>query len=572
MKSFIRWLRNLTSARRPSPTRHRLRLEALEDRLVPSTLTVLNSADSGPGSLRDAIAAAHSGDTINFAPALAGQTITLTSGELAITKALAIQGPGADLLTVSGSYAGRVFDIAGRAGTVALTGLTVANGLALDSGGGLVNYASLAVSDCVFVNDYVGGESFTNGHQEVGGAVANYGTLSVTGTRFTLDGVSSWDSHALAAGGALANYGLLTVSGADFESNQVFLSGYTDRLGEGGALANFGTATVTDSIFSTNGFSGGVPGYGGAIENRGTLTVADSGFSSNGYVYLDNRLLLAPAVEGGAIHNRANLTVTDSFVGFNLAQFGGGIENRGTALVSGLDFEENGAVNEGGAIQNWGDIRVAATVVGHFIDGQSYGNVAGGYVFFGLTGQQGIGGGISNRGTMVLEGSSVAGNIAAGGSNLISGEFSPSPEGGGIANFGSLVIHNSTISANTLGGGDTILIGVGIANFGSLAIDGSTISDNLAFLDGTEQGAEGGGIANFGSLVVTGSVITGNGFTDFDGNPLGEGGGIANFGTSAIDASTVCGNFAALGADAFNTGSLTVNSDSTVCVLVSTQP
>ena len=54
----------------------RMRLEPLEGRDVPSTLTVTNANDGGAGSLRAAIAAARSGDTIRFAPALIGQTIT----------------------------------------------------------------------------------------------------------------------------------------------------------------------------------------------------------------------------------------------------------------------------------------------------------------------------------------------------------------------------------------------------------------------------------------------------------------------------------------------------------------
>jgi hypothetical protein len=57
------------------------RLEALEDRTVPSTLIVINVLDTGAlgdGSLCGEIAAAQSGDTINFAPSLLGQTITLT--------------------------------------------------------------------------------------------------------------------------------------------------------------------------------------------------------------------------------------------------------------------------------------------------------------------------------------------------------------------------------------------------------------------------------------------------------------------------------------------------------------
>jgi hypothetical protein len=68
------------------------RLEVPEDRTVLSTLTVLNTLDRGPGSLRDTIAAAGRGDTSACDPSLAGQTITLTGGELAITKRLDIEG------------------------------------------------------------------------------------------------------------------------------------------------------------------------------------------------------------------------------------------------------------------------------------------------------------------------------------------------------------------------------------------------------------------------------------------------------------------------------------------------
>ena len=63
-----------------------------------TTITVVNGNDSGPGSLRQAILNASSGDTINFAPRVA--TVTLTSGELVINKNLTIIGPGANRLTV----------------------------------------------------------------------------------------------------------------------------------------------------------------------------------------------------------------------------------------------------------------------------------------------------------------------------------------------------------------------------------------------------------------------------------------------------------------------------------------
>src|SRR5262245_13761950 len=102
--SFAKWVKRANrqttrfprTIRRDNPV-HRLRirprLEELECRNLPSTLTVLNDADSGPGSLRDTIATARSGDTVIFDPSLDGETITLTSGELAFNQSLNIRGP-----------------------------------------------------------------------------------------------------------------------------------------------------------------------------------------------------------------------------------------------------------------------------------------------------------------------------------------------------------------------------------------------------------------------------------------------------------------------------------------------
>ena len=61
--------------------------------VLATTIIVTNTNDRGPGSLRSAIAAASDGDTIQLDPALKGQTITLTSGELFINKNLTITGP-----------------------------------------------------------------------------------------------------------------------------------------------------------------------------------------------------------------------------------------------------------------------------------------------------------------------------------------------------------------------------------------------------------------------------------------------------------------------------------------------
>lgn len=125
-----------------------------------ATLTVTNTNDNGMGSLRDTIAAA-AGDTITFG--VTG-TITLTTGELLISKNLTIQGPGANQLTISGNLASRVFNISSNI-TVTMDGLTIANGKASGSG------------------------------QNTGGGIANSGTLNVTNSTLSGNSASGGRTH-----------------------------------------------------------------------------------------------------------------------------------------------------------------------------------------------------------------------------------------------------------------------------------------------------------------------------------------------------------------------------------------
>src|SRR5713226_6236750 len=128
-------------ARRRKPASHWRsfvpRLDVLEDRTLPSTFSVLNLADSGHGSLRQAVldANAHPGaDVIRFAHGLHG-IIILTSGELDITGDLTIHGPRASQIAVSGNDAGRVFRV-GSGVSVGIDHLTITHGRA-DNGGGI---------------------------------------------------------------------------------------------------------------------------------------------------------------------------------------------------------------------------------------------------------------------------------------------------------------------------------------------------------------------------------------------------------------------------------------------------
>ncbi len=89
----------------------RLHIEMLEDRRMLAAVTVdtqldLVDASDGVTSLREAIVITNQNiapDVIDFASSLAGQTILLTMGELAVTDDLTISGPGANQLTIDAS-------------------------------------------------------------------------------------------------------------------------------------------------------------------------------------------------------------------------------------------------------------------------------------------------------------------------------------------------------------------------------------------------------------------------------------------------------------------------------------
>lgn len=99
--------------------------------------TVSNSSDSGPGSLRSAIASAVNGETIHFDPALNGATITLTSGNLVISS-LQVEidaSPLAEGVSLSGNNLSRIFLILGTS-DVTLRNLRIHDGQALNGNGG----------------------------------------------------------------------------------------------------------------------------------------------------------------------------------------------------------------------------------------------------------------------------------------------------------------------------------------------------------------------------------------------------------------------------------------------------
>ena len=227
-----------------------------------ATITVTNTNDNGTGSLRQALADAVDGDTINFNSSLNGQRITLTSGELLVNKSVTISGPGANMLTVDANHTSRVFDIASGK-DVTISGLTITNGSAFnDFGGGIYNdHARLTVSGCT-----ISGNSADQGQ---GGGIYNDGldgSARMTITNSTISGNSAWP------GGGICNNGIMTITNTTLSGNSD--NGYNI----GGGILNYGTLTITNSTLSGNSaYSGGaIYNWGGAM-----LTITNNTFSGN---------------------------------------------------------------------------------------------------------------------------------------------------------------------------------------------------------------------------------------------------------------------------------------------------
>jgi hypothetical protein len=189
-------------------------------------------------------------------------------------------------------------------------------------------------------------------------------------------------------------------------------------------------------------------------------------------------------VAGGGIVNEGILTITDSTISDNTApDSGGGIKNEGVLTITGSTISGNTATSEhGGGIWNTKDPTPQGVCVLTITGSTISGNTAN------------FGGGISNQGTLTVDGAStISGNDAVG-------------YGGGIYNSdggsaSTLVTGGSTISGNTASGPTGK--GGGIYTEDELTVTGSFISDNEAF--------DAGGIYIYDNTDV---VIGGNSDTD----------------------------------------------------------
>ncbi|GEM_PF-1711866 len=209
---------------------------------VSSPCQVTNLNDSGPGSLRQALLEANPGNTICFASDLSGEILfaspIVLSQDVTITsRAGIIFTSGIARSPQQGTT--RLLEVSPNV-NVTLDGVTITNGYAPGTGGGILNQGALTLLNCSFTNNIAG----------MGGAIYNLGTLTLSHT--TLHG------NMASVGGGLYNAGALTINSSVLSQNgggncyrgtPIFSGGYnvssdaTCQLGGSNDRNNMGAQT-----------------------------------------------------------------------------------------------------------------------------------------------------------------------------------------------------------------------------------------------------------------------------------------------------------------------------------------
>jgi hypothetical protein len=326
--SLFSWLRSSKSTRPTRSRSRRLSVEALEDRMVPSTFYAATASDL----IADIKAANLQGgaNTIVLTAPTTSPYLLWTNNQTNGNNVLPVIANGDNLTILTGNGSanpgyGDTID-ARKGGRL----FNVANG------------ASLTLESVTLVNGFVllGGKWGTQ-LAALGGAIYNQGTVVLSQVDFANNIVNCTGRAHRAAGGAIWSNGSLTVENSSFSGNSAICDWYgTDEAFGGAICIAGGTANISNSAFGPDGQSNSAlgmgAGYGGAIYvGAGTVNLSGdiigcpAGAASNigniaqGFYHGGGGLYVA----GGSV----NLTY-DTFIG-NLVTQGGDMSSSWTSNV-----------------------------------------------------------------------------------------------------------------------------------------------------------------------------------------------------------------------------------------------
>jgi hypothetical protein len=354
-----------------------------------NTFIVNTAGDPGPMgtlSLRQAITGANAsaGNLVQFAPALIGSTITLAGGQIPISKSMTITGPGAEVLTISGNDASRIFyirpvpdDSVPSHTQVNISGMTLAHGSVGGQGGAICANHSQVLVDQSTIRDskaFWGGGMYsilgttTIQHSRLVGNQATYGgaffSVGDTEANLYFDTISGNSADSQGAGVFVRDTPSALISASTISGNTVLQpTAYTGAQGGGGvAFANIdlnGKAWILNSTVTQNySYTGGAGvalldaqsgnaayiGFSTIVGNVAAVYETGIGITSAGGSVLVNYSILA---------NNFSQTGTDDVAGTffgrqSLIKSPGGATITGSSIVIGVDPQLGSLRDNGG--------------------------------------------------------------------------------------------------------------------------------------------------------------------------------------------------------------------------------
>jgi hypothetical protein len=331
MFSFLQLLNACGLCRKQNGSAKRLcavrpRLEFLEGRWTPTSVTVTSTNSTGAGTLDAAIGTINGSSDPTNSISLTGISGTINlPGQEIISKNVDITGPGAGSLTISrdttvGARQFRLLFI-NTSTTVTITGVTLANGVgpAGGSGGGLANFGTITLTN----------DDIYNNSAPDGGGLFNASTGSMT-----LSGTSVVTNTATNTGGGIVTNGNLTLSNSDVTNNSAVNGG-------GIYISSTGSASLSNNSYIG---SNSASSNGGGVYNNGTFTMTGGSITEND-----------TSGDGGGLYNAsgtANLTTVA--ITYNTANEGGGFYAAGGSLnlLTDCTLSNNSAsvVGDGGVV------------------------------------------------------------------------------------------------------------------------------------------------------------------------------------------------------------------------------
>jgi len=283
-------------------------------------LLVTNNNDSGPGSLRQAIADAEDGDVITFDNSY---TIELTSGSLIVDKSLTITGTGAGNTVIQCNFLFGIFRIAHVNNiTVTLEDMTVQNGSEMvnnaDRGGGIYVYNAnltlnrMAISNCkakyggglfidlissvtinaCTINDNLAIDYVTGQHGGQGGGIwiGNLHSIPEPPSSLTMVNTTITDNISENTGGIFL-YGTTPNFTANIKNSTIANNAESSGLHSGG-IYDYGLfqLSLKNSILANNWRAGSIHDF--FLDSEYTFLTTDNGYNivgvSEGFAWEEN--------------------------------------------------------------------------------------------------------------------------------------------------------------------------------------------------------------------------------------------------------------------------------------------